>query len=420
MTEAMTDSLFLQVFDRRRFIRAADGFAILLAITIPWSTSAAGICAALYVLAVLPTLDAARLRTIRAIPALWLPIALVALGALGMLWADVAWAERLRGFEPMAKLLVLPLALLHFRQSERAHWVIAAFIASCTVLLAVSLVPVAVPPLRWVWHKDYGVPVKDYIVQSGEFLICMFAVLYLGVERFRANNRGASLALFSLAAFFAVSILYVRTGRTALATLPVLVILFGMRMFRWRGMAATAVAGILIGAVAWASSPYLRERTTALIGEVQRYETENERTSAGERLEFWKKSLRFIAEAPVLGNGTGSIENLFRRTAVGTTGASSMVTTNPHNQTLMVGVQLGIVGIAALWAMWIAHLLVFRGEGFEAWFGLLVTVQIMVGSLFNSLLSDFTQGWTYVLCIGAAGGAVLRAAQPTGRNGSAR
>jgi len=36
------------------------------------------------------------------------------------------------------------------------------------------------------------------------------------------------------------------------------------------------------------------------------------------------------------------------------------------------------------------------------------------------LLSDFTQGWTYVLCIGAAGGAFLRAAQPTGRNGSAR
>ena len=392
---------------------------MLLAVAIPWSTSVAGICALLYVLAVLPTLDGASLRTVKAMPALWLPIALVALAALGMLWADGPWAERLESLEPMAKLLVLPLAILHFRQSERAHWAIAAFIASCTVLLAVSLVPVAVPPLRWMWRKDYGVPVKDYIVQSGEFLICMFAVLYLAFERLKAERQGAAVALFGLAALFAVSILYVRTGRTALATLPVLLLLFGMWMFHWKGLVAAAVAGLLIGAIAWGSSPYLRERTTEGIGEVQRYQSQDAFNSTGLRLEFWKKSLSFMAEAPVFGHGTGSIANLFRKAATGADGASAAVTDNPHNQTLWVGVQLGVAGIAVLWAMWVAHLLLFRGEGFMAWFGLLVTVQIMVGSLFNSLLTDFTQGWTYVLCIGAAGGAVLRAAQ-AGRDGGVR
>jgi O-antigen ligase len=344
-------------------------------------------------------------------PALWVPIALVGFGALGMLWADAAWGERLNGFEPMAKLLVLPLALLHFRQSERAHWVIAAFLASCTVLLAVSLAPLAVPSLRWMWHKDYGVPVKDYIVQSGEFLIGAFAMLYLAVERIKAGKRGAAFGLLVLAVLFVVSILYVSTGRTALATLPVLLLVFGMRLFGWKGVVGAVLAGLVVGAIAWASSSYLRERTTAVIGEVQLYEAEDAKTPTGLRLEFWKKSVRFIAEAPLVGHGTGSIESQFRKAAAGTDGASSLVTTNPHNQTLMTGVQLGAAGIVLLWAMWIAHLLLFRGDGFIAWFGLVVTVQIMAGSLFNSLLSDFTQGWTYVLLVGAAGGAVLRAAQ---------
>ena len=406
MIEAMTAAL--RAIDRQRFVRIADGLAILLALAIPWSTTAAGIVAALYAIAVLPMLDAGSIRTVRATPAMWLPVALVALGVLGLLWADIPLADRLAALNPVAKLLVVPLALLHFQRSERVTWVIAAFVVSCTALLAVSLVPAAVPPLRWMWARSYGVPVKDHIVQNGEFLIGMFALLYLAVERVRANRRGAALGLLALAVLFLVGIVYVSTGRTALATLPVLLLLLGLRLFRWRGVAGAAAVGIVLGLLAWFSSPYVRERTTAVIGEVHLYQAENAETSSGYRLEFWKKSLRFIAAAPVLGHGTGSIESLFQKAAVGTTGASAAITSNPHNQTLMVGIQFGIVGIVLLWAMWVAHVLLFRADGFVAWFGLVVTVQIIVGSLFNSLLSDFTTGWIYVLGVGAAGGTVLR------------
>ena len=412
----MTDFAPARAFDRRPLRHIADGLAVLLAVAIPWSTTAAGVIAALYVIAVLPTLDADSVRTVRATPAAWLPVALVGLGILGVLWADVAPAARWAGLEPMAKLLVLPLVLLHFRQSDRAHWVAIGFIVSCTALLAASLVPMAVPPLRWMWRKDFGVPVKDYIVQSGEFLIAMFAALYLVVDCWKAKRRRIAFGLLVLAVLFAVSILYVRTGRTALVTLPVLLLLLGMRLFRWRGVAGAVLVGIVAGAVVWVSSPYLRERTTSVISEIRLTQTENIATPSGERLEYWKKSLRFISAAPVLGHGTGSVASQFRRAVVGTSGPPSQVTTNPHNQTLMTGVQLGGVGIVVLWAMWIAHILLFRADGFVAWFGLLVAVQTVVGSLFNSLLTDFTQGWTYVLCVGAAGGAVLRARRPSVRD----
>ncbi len=82
---------------------------------------------------------------------------------------------------------------------------------------------------------------------------------------------------------------------------------------------------------------------------------------------------------------------------------------NPHNQTLNAAVQWGTVGIVILYAMWLCHLLLFRGEGLVAWIGLLVVLQNFLSSLFNSHLFDFHEGWMYVLGVGVAGGMVLRA-----------
>ena len=61
-----------------------------------------------------------------------------------------------------------------------------------------------------------------------------------------------------------------------------------------------------------------------------------------------------------------------------------------------------------LYAMWLVHLRLFRGDGLVAWIGLLVVVQNVFTSLFNSHLFDFHEGWMYVLGVGIAGGTVLR------------
>ncbi|WP_247409792.1 O-antigen ligase family protein, partial [Bradyrhizobium sp. 23] len=127
-----------------------------------------------------------------------------------------------------------------------------------------------------------------------------------------------------------------------------------------------------------------------------------------------RKSLGFFAEAPVKGHGTGSTRGLFERAA--TPGdaqyqASAEVIGNPHNQTLNVAVQWGIIGVAALYAIWILHLLLFRGDGLANWVGLLVVVQNVFTSLFNSHLFDFHEGWMYVIGVGVAGGMVIRAQQ---------
>jgi O-antigen ligase len=142
--------------------------------------------------------------------------------------------------------------------------------------------------------------------------------------------------------------------------------------------------------------------------EVKSYEPSAASTSAGERLEFWRKSVMMIADAPVFGHGTGSIREQFRRSAVGQTGMAALASTNPHNQILAIAIQLGLLGTVVLLVMWIAQVRLFVGVGLPAAIGLALVVQNIVSSLFNSSLFDFTQGWVYVWGVGVLGGMMLR------------
>lgn len=88
----------------------------------------------------------------------------------------------------------------------------------------------------------------------------------------------------------------------------------------------------------------------------------------GMRLEFWEKSMRFFAEAPIASHGTGSTRELFEAAATGPAALAQGIG-NPHNQTLNVAVQWGGIGVVILYAMWLSHFQLFRGEGLAAWIG---------------------------------------------------
>lgn len=408
MVESLQGTITAKMLDRGRLLRIADGLAVALVVSLPWSTSATGILAVLWLVALVPTLDAAGLRREVLTPAGGLPVLLWGLGVLGMLWADVPLADRLQGLGSFHKLLFIPLLLFHFRRSEFGAWIVMGFLASCAALLAASTASLVFPSDLWPVRNVPGVPVKDYLSQSAMFIVAIAIAIDLAREAWQKNRLAVAFGWVAASLGFAANILFVATSRTALIFLPVLILLFGLKRLDWKRTLAMLAALVVLTAAAWPFSAYLRERVTNLLGEFHDYRTMNVRTSVGERLEFWKKSLTFVAAAPLIGHGTGTISEQFRRVATGDSGASAAVSANPHNQTLAVAIQLGLMGIAALFALWLAHLLLFRGEGFAAWLGLVIVVQNIVGSLFNSHLFDFTHGWGYVIGVGIAGGIVLR------------
>ena len=77
------------------------------------------------------------------------------------------------------KLLAIPLLLVQFRRSERGSWVFAGYLLSCVALLVVTAIVIAVPPLAATFLHFDNVIVKNAATQSGEFVICIFGLLYL-------------------------------------------------------------------------------------------------------------------------------------------------------------------------------------------------------------------------------------------------
>ena len=361
----------------------------------------------LWLFAALPSLDLAAIKRELCSPAGGLPVALWALATVGLFWADVSWSERLGGYTPFHRLLVIPILLAQFRRSEHGLRVLIGFLVSAAAVLLVSWMLVLFPGLPW-RTGEYGVPVKDYILQSGNFLICAFVLLELAVEDSREGRWRFVAGSVALAILFLANIAFVATGRTALLVAPVLALLLGWRQFRWKGVLGTALLVIVLGGAASTMSPYLNARLKTSIDEVHAFKNSDALNSTSLHLQFLKDSLGFVASAPIIGHGTGSIAAQFRKATAGKTGAAGAASVNPHDQILAVGIQLGLVGIAVLIAMWVAHLMLFRAFGLTAWIGLVVVVQNVVSSLVNSHLFDFTQAWLYIFGVGVAGGMALR------------
>jgi O-antigen ligase len=394
--------------DPAAWLTTADVFVILIALALPWSTSLVAIFAVALLVSLVRFADArAFLQSLRR-PIAALPIALFTLVVLGTLWSDAPWGVRLHAVSPAAKLLMLPVLFHHFERSSRGVKVFTAFLISCALLMVMSWIVAFDPALAPKSTVEYGVPVKNYIDQSQEFALCAVALAYPVITLLRAGRIRLALLLVAIALSFVVNMAFVIVSRTALVTMPIMLAVFALLHLKWRTNLIMLGVAIMLAGLAWTASPKLQWTTTTFLRDYQLYETQNTPTSIGLRLEFWKKSLRFFAEAPVFGHGTGSTRGLFEQAAVGQAGAGAEIIGNPHNQTLYVAVQWGIIGVVMLYAMWLLHLLLFRGDGLVAWIGLLVVVQNIFTSLFNSHLFDFHEGWMYVLGVGVAGGMALK------------
>src|SRR5262249_11657894 len=168
----MIQSASFGLFDRSFLLRLADWAAVAVAVALPWSTSAAGIAIAVWLVVLLPTLSAASVKRELATAAGGLPAVLWCLGVIGMLWADVSWHDRFAGLDSFHRLLAIPLLLAQFRNSENGIWVILGFFTSAiTVLLASYML------VLHCWKAICGVPVHDTIFQGSLFLICGFGAL---------------------------------------------------------------------------------------------------------------------------------------------------------------------------------------------------------------------------------------------------
>ena len=295
--------------DPAAWMKVSDIVAVLLALSLPWSTSLVGILGVVLLITVAPTLELKSFLASLKRPISAMPIALFVLALAGTLWSDATWGARFYAVGPAAKLLVLPVLLYHFERSTRGTWVFTAFLVSCTLLMLMSWVVFLHPGLideaaggRRPRH------LRQELHRPEPGIHAVRGRAGLSGRRAAAGTSGSWLAvlLTAIALSFFVNMAFVVVSRTALVTVPIMFAVFALLHLRWRSIVHHPVRG---GSHSppWPGRPRRQLRRTAetFTRDYTLYKEQNIPTSIGLRLEFWRKSLAFFAEAPFIGHGTG-------------------------------------------------------------------------------------------------------------------
>jgi O-antigen ligase len=234
------------------------------------------------------------------------------------------------------------------------------------------------------------------------FALTALALIYVCVSSWQKRQAMVATISGALAAVFIAHVLIVAPSRTAIAILIVLLPVVLFQLLAWRMVIALSLAALLVCVAAAAFSPALRLRVNETFSGIATPISAAE-TSENLRLAYWKRAAVLMREAPISGHGTGGTRRAFAE--IDGYDLKQGVPNNPHNQTLAIGTQLGVIGVFLLWGMWLAHLLSSRGQRWEAKLCALIVLQNIIASMFNSHLFDFTAGWIYVLGVGILGGA---------------
>jgi len=202
--------------------------------------------------------------------------------------------------------------------------------------------------------------------------------------------------ILALVALVLANLFFLVDSSTGVVLVLSLGLLFGLQTMRRAKLAVMAGGLIAVVVFAFAVSPMFRTATQGDVKAVQ--EMLNGKitfTPTGERLQFYRNSLALLSQAPVLGHGTGRFHE---RYAMHVAGTNQVVTANPHNEYLMVGVQSGLVGVGILlalfWALWQAAA---RWEGMDRWLAQGMVVWLSVGCCFNSFILDSREGMLFAL-----------------------
>lgn len=326
---------------------------------------------------------------------------------VSLLWTEVGMDIALLALTKHAKLLVIVLLILLIRTKDEARLGVVAFVASQTFVLLSSLLLALSVPVPWQTNPA-GVtnPAGEYVVFStyldqSIMLSATAAVLW--------HLRGERLwpvwfaAIASSAAILdAVLLLDGRTGYAVAICLMTLAAMWSLP--RRMSLAVLVVTPALILSLLYISSTNVQHRVSLIFQESKQFSEQVEtKSSSGWRLNAWQRSVQGIQERPWYGHGVGSwaitVKRIEGATAIQTFGAGDA--SNPHQEYLLWGVELGVLGLFLYVAVLMAMAVDARRFSIPiqraVWS---VLTALAVASLFNSVLYDDLIGDFFCVTLG--------------------
>lgn len=277
------------------------------------------------------------------------------------------------------------------RRAVRAFFIGALCAATLFYLNALGLLP----------NQKLFVSYLHYSGNNSILLGILLALASGGLLYEVAEGEGRRQRWYRLAAFLYISAALLFFAQTRTGAL-LFVVLCGMALFKatfrsWRRALVSFLGLVLVSTLAWQASDGLRSRVLQTSMDIQNYMQGSSVSGQGMRLEIYEKTLDIIAEKPLTGHGVAQWVPLYRQHAKG---LSSEMMAAPHNDYLLYMAEIGLLGLAALLAIWVVQLaLAWRLGGREGmWVGML-TVGLIVGAMFNAILRDSVFGMPFMILL---------------------
>jgi len=344
-----------------------------------------------------------------ALDALWsvrVILLVVAAFALSLCWSEAPLDIALPAFVKHGKLLEIAMLVSLIRTRPEARQVMLVFLLSQAIFILTSWAMVAGLPIPWATSQHDVMPTYRYIVFStylDQTLIfsATAAVFWHLRAEWQCWRRAAAL----LAAAALVNTLFLQEGRTGYAAaLTVLTLAIMWELPKRMRLAALLLTPLLLLTVLYEGSAQVQDRITQAINESQSYRDQGSSdSSSGFRLHAWHRSVQAMLENPLTGTGVGSwtltVERLEGADADKVFGTN--LSSNPHQEYLMWGVELGSGGLLLLSLLIFCLLrdaLTFELPVMRATVS--VVLVMAVACLFNASLYDALIGDFFCITLG--------------------
>jgi O-antigen ligase len=373
--------------------------AFLIGLTIPISTTISEIVTGLaFLVLLIEWQPRENWQRIRHNPVVWASLGLFLLLGLCMFYSVAPLPEAAHIWLKYRELAYLPLFLLLCRDQPAARAGLMGFFAA---MVAIFLLGV----YRWLPFMGEQPSYFDYTGAFGSYItegiMMALAAYYLAVEAILEPRWRKYAALVAVLALFYD--LFVNIGRTGYVVAFALAVLLLFQAVSRKWLLPGLLLIVMVFGSVFFISPDLAQRMSGVALSMQGSQGDAQPNSAGEssasaRMRFYRGSLVVIARHPIFGTGTGSFDRVYNDQAAVENHA---LTKNPHNEYLMIGVQTGVVGVAALLALlgalWFHAARLPPGD---AWRGRGVALALAISCLFNSSLLDHVDGQSFAFQIG--------------------
>ena len=297
---------------------------------------------------------------------------------VGVFYSQAPLEDALDFFKKNRGLLCIPIVISLCREDHRigSNVIYAFFIGYSALLINAYLVDFSLIPSNKFAYDRHG----------GGFLV-IFAYLTMQHIVLDKKRRYYWIGFFTIIFYDLFFILNTRTGWVLFVSLS---LLFLAQYFSLKKQLIFTLSLVLACIITYQFSSSFHYEIHKTITSLKTYniKAQNSKTDLGVRLDWYQNSIELIKKKPLLGYGTGSFleaqEDIIK-------GKDTVPSSDPHNEYLLVGVQIGMVGVVFFLLVLFEPILhsfkLTRANQHHQAYALQAVVAFLaVGCLFNSWL----------------------------------